>query len=383
MREKNRMANNIINILFIIAYILFQISWIFEEVEIIGQIKSYITRAVVILLFFSILLKKYTKKELIVSFFVLVLTFIITYVSKSTVLLVNVMFILAFKNIDFKEFVKFDIILKLSLISILIVLYFCGFTSEGLIYRNSNEIRYSFGFQHPNLLGAYILAICTELVYLNYEKIKKRHYIFLIIILIIVNEVVDSRSAEIGLIFLGIFTFLSKIKKNNFIKARIIKDFFLYLPIIMTVISFVLAISYKYQSKFIIYIDQISSTRINCMYDFLNNYEIKLFGNYLENFGKFGKFLSTIDNTYIYILSQSGIICLGIYVIGLIRINIQSLKNHDYSIIIIIATYVIYGFVETYSCLVKTNIFLFLLALLIFYKDEKKLIIVGDENNKT
>ena len=103
------------------------------------------------------------------------------------------------------KFIKFDIKLRASLVGLLFVTYFLGLTNSEVMYRDNGIARYSLGFQHPNLLGAYVLSICAEYIYLRYKKINFVDYIVLVVVTILLTIITDSRSAQIGMILLLIF----------------------------------------------------------------------------------------------------------------------------------------------------------------------------------
>ena len=354
-------------IIFIIAYSIFQVSWIFEEVPFIGQIKPIITRIVLVLLFICGIMNKYTsKREIIIDVIIILISLISMYITKSTIFFVNIMFIIVFKDMSLDKFIKFDIKLRASLVGLLFVTYFLGLTNSEVMYRDNGIARYSLGFQHPNLLGAYVLSICAEYIYLRYKKINFVDYIVLVVVTILLTIITDSRSAQIGMILLLIFTLIGKINNGKLLDMKGIKCGLTYLPIIMTVVSIGLAIWFETKDNFIVGFDKILSTRINCMHDFLYHYGITVLGSELTNLGNFGKWLSTLDNSYLYVLMQNGIIVLLGLIVGLSKVNKDNLKNKNYNVVVILAMYAIYGFVETYFTLVKTNPFLLCLSFLIY-----------------
>ena len=137
--------------------------------------------AIILLLisFIIICFKKYNIKELIITFGIIIISIIITYYSKQPTITITTVTILLSKDIEFKKIVRYDMYIKAYIVFFTVI-----FSSIGIIenikmtrYESGSIIvRNSYGFTHPNILGTIILLIVIDYIYINYSKLKLKHY---------------------------------------------------------------------------------------------------------------------------------------------------------------------------------------------------------------
>jgi len=145
-------------ILFYLCYIVILAATMFRYVTGIGDFLQKIYQPIIyILLFVGIMnMKKITKKNILVLFLLAFLVIITKYISGTNTILLLCLSIIAFKDIDFDKFVKFDISLKIPFTIIVSIFYFLGLTAVNIHYRDG-IIRHSMGFSNPNVFSNYIL----------------------------------------------------------------------------------------------------------------------------------------------------------------------------------------------------------------------------------
>ena len=109
-------------------------------------------------------------------------------VLKSDIVLFWCLFIIAFKGIELDSVVRFDIIVRLLFLMIVVILYFNGYTNTNIHYRDGS-IRHSMGLSNPNVFSIHVMMIVSEYLYL---KRKKLGLSSAIIVLHICGEKIDS-----------------------------------------------------------------------------------------------------------------------------------------------------------------------------------------------
>ena len=197
---------------------------------------------------------------------------------------------------------------------------------------NTIIVRKDLGFGHPNTAMAALLPIFFSIYYLWYEKNKLKVIIFILVISQIVYNLTNSRTSYF-LVFIFIFFIL--LKNKYLYKLRYIfyseVFFLLYFSLIL-----------PSRLKDTIY-NRLVSRRF-WFYDYyLTNYKITLLGD--KNIEKVYELLP-LDNTYIRVLLEHGIIGLLI-LIGLIIYIFKLLyKYNDYKAIRIFSIILIFGIME-------------------------------------
>lgn len=335
-------------ILFIIGFLLFQISSIYVNVEYIGKYVKIIKLIAIIALLAHILLNReeYKKLNKKILALMIILSIISLFITKQYFFLTLVLLMIIVSVMDHKEVIKLDLKIKFILTTILILLSFIGLTNELTIYRGDN-IRYSLGFYHPNLLATYVLIMYFEYIYIK-NTLQKRDYMLASVVGIILYIITQSRMAIMALA-LYLLLMLNKNKITKIIENKKITKIIENLFIIMTVYSVVIVLLHVYSgSKIVYFYDSILSGRTHIQAIFYHRYGFSLIGQYIEYF-------KSIDNFYYKVLINYGIIgsfvLSGIYKNGIKKI----LDRKEYIYIVTIICMMIYGYVENTILDIKYN----------------------------
>lgn len=209
-------------------------------------------------------------------------------------------------------------------------------TLEGIINRND------LGFGHPNTAMMSLLPIFFSIYYLWYEKNKIKVIGVILILSQLTYKVTNSRT---GYILIFIFLILILIKDKFLYKLRyfIYGEFFFLLYFSMVLPSKLKATVYN----------KLLSGRFWLFDYYLNNQEITLLGK--REIEKLYKILP-LDNTYIRVLFEHGIIgliisiCLILYVFKLLY------RYKDYKAIRIFIVVLIFGIMEGQALYYHFNI---------------------------
>jgi len=329
--------------------------------------RYYLYKLLPILLFAFILFqsKNYRFYSLLKVLFSLVLGVLTYFISDCSDLFLTFLFIIAAKNIDFNDFIKKDLNIKSLLLLFVVCCSFLGFTNEMISYRDGIP-RYPLGFGHPNALGAILLSLCIDIIILYSSKIKIKHVLFFIVCLYITIFVCDSRSAQMGIFLLLFLLFVFRLKKD--LKHTSI---FYILPLFCFIISIFFINLYLDNNSFAFVIDEFTSGRVRYAAEFYEYYDITLFGNYFEFFGKIKdtSYLSMLDNAYINLLLRFGIVSIVLFLTFFTRFFNTCIKKNLIGCFIALFVILIYGLMESYIWLLVYNPILLYLSNYLYYKE--------------
>ena len=383
----NREKINIV--LFYIAYTIMIFFWMFTNVKYISAVNNYLIKLsygiIILSCFFAFSKNDIKDKKNIFLFVALIFSLVSWAITDSSTIAVLILFIIAAKNIKFNDIIKYDFKLRILFTAIVVLLYILNLTEDYYMYREDGTIRSSMGFAHPNTFGIYVFLICAEFIYLNYEKITWKHYLVLFIATILLSYFTDSRASVITIILLILGVFLCQKTKNKIIENKIVKNLMLYLFIILTIVSFIMCIFYNPENKVLNTINEMLTGRINLINEILKEERIRLFGKNLELVGEEeaqekGIEARVLDNTFIKIILQDGLlnyICIAIMLYIAIR---QSLKEKNYIYGIIMTIYIIRGLTGNGLYSLHTNTFLIYISNAIYMYNKKEKYLIAEEN---
>lgn len=357
--------------LFYLSYTLMVVYFMCGQVKILFDIKNYIYFMIPILLVLLIIFqsKTYSFKSILLMVCSIFVFFISYRISRNSLIFISLLFILASKNVDIEDFIKYDFKLKLFLLVSVIILYFLGFTNVILKSRIDGTIRYALGFGHANVLGVILFTLCSDLAFLHYKKIKFKEYLFFLISFLICTFVCDSRAAQFGILILFILLiFLPKVEK-----ILLVNKIIPFLPIILMGLSYLGAILFNGRSDFILKLNDLTSTRIKCTSDFLNYYGVNMFGHYFEYYGLWNirSYLTVLDNSYMNMLLQFGLATTVFVILGLFISLKKAVKEKKYALIMCFIALMLYGLMENYSYMIGYNAILIYMSCLIYNKKGK------------
>ncbi len=345
--------------LFYISYILLLIYMLCTKVLFMQGLINVIYYIIPVLLSVQLLakLKSMNKKSVLICVLVILLSVIIMIITGEETILLTSLFVICFIGMDFDKFLKRDIIYKLVLVVFIYTCYKLNLTSNTIFYRSNGAIRYSLGFSHPNQLGLILFSISCSMAYLYYHNYKLHHYIIWLAFIMICNYVCDSRAAFVCLWVLVGLTIISRFKFSEIVLRKLGQ----YLPIIFIIISFSLAYLYNYDIPEINSINKALSGRLMYANNFLNYYNITLFGNRFESYGMARNDLRVLDISYIHILLHFGIVFFILFFSSITKLLKISAKRKDMRVILYLTCFLIYAFSERHLYEVQFNCILLLL----------------------
>ena len=258
--------------------------------------------------------KKIPRKILFLDVILIIIGVVSSIVCKNSDILTLLAFAISFYGMKFDVFIKKDLWIRTIIFLLIIALCSLGLTEDVILYRSNGLIRHSFGFLHPNTFAIWLAGIVIDIFYLSSKKCKTKDsynawkYIFGVLSCVFMYFYCDARGAEICLIVLMI-GYLALQKENI---RRICGLFLVALPWILLILSIVATIYFGQGSKIALAINDLTSGRLAYANAFLRYYGVNFFGHNLELLGQWesnSSLLTILDNAYIRLLVQYGIVC--------------------------------------------------------------------------
>lgn len=303
-----------------------------------------------------------SSKIILVGLFVL----IVTVITRDPNMLIPFLLAGSFYFQSSKHFVRCFFTASLICFIVHFIFYFMGIIedSNSMIRYVDGEIkvRYSLGFEHPNSVFLFFSPIVF-----SYFYIKDRYITFgrliLLLVTIVIFEMTDSRT---GFFLLLLFYWTMLFGQKAFFK-KIVQKMIQHSFLIFTGIS--------------LWIASVFGELGNEVNSFLSNRPL-IWNRYLSlGVNLFGQdiqalaYTNPLDNYYIYILYDQGLIIWGLIAFLYYNFFKQAIKYGNIKLTIIMFFYLIYGLFETNTILFSTN---FTLAFLFVSYFEPKYFSVGN-----
>lgn len=333
----------------------------------------YIIRAILLA---KILLHdiKITNKA-IWSLAILMVGLLSTHYSQNEFLEAFFWFLAAGFQVNIRDIIK--TLFKAQMFSVIIVVI-CSATglieSVDTVRIGTGELRRSFGFSHPNYLAVKIFQLCMMYVYLVANRLSLKHIIGILFVNYVNYRITDSNTmwslTFVLIVFLVLYICVMKKTYLLSYMSEFILRILKYICFVIGGVSIYYALNPN--RVYNLGIDQESTlmSRLTQMGLYYNRYGITLFGQplyYHNNVSASNQYagLYTLDNAYIYLLLGFGI-CTFVIIMGLfVGTLYKAVKEKAYLVLILLVTYLIYGFMETF--LIRLNFNFTLVFLFAFF----------------
>ena len=228
-------------------------------------------------------------------------------------------------------------------------IHLIGVFPDMISYRG-DIIRHSLGFRHPNTLGAFIFLICFEILLVNWNNLRFKHYFISISLLFLNNYINNSRSSLLTGIVIICFIFLIK-TFPSFLNNSIVKKILLISPFIIISIILLIVTKEKIGPLNFDKLNLLSSGRISLYKSIYNYYGVDIFGQQLPTLSKeFAEryFLQyhILDNVYLTLLINYGIVAISLSGIIIFSILSKAIKDKKYIFLVVVVCYLIFGITE-------------------------------------
>lgn len=366
---------NINDILLFISICLIQFAVYTKNVVTVTKNSQNLMNIALGILFVNALIQivkmKATIKQWILCFLIVSISIFSFIKTNDSLLLQLSLILIGSLNVNLDKLILKNLIFKLALFIYIYHAQMTGNVDIQYFYRDG-IIRNALGFNQPNALGFFLLSFFIEFVYLKRKNLKIINILVLFFPIIYFMINAGCRGAIISL-FIFVLFILIMLLKNRIVKDKESKEkrrmFNWLIPIfsILTLVSFYITYEYMSGSNLAIILDDFFSERFYLQSLFLKLYKISIFGTEIFYF-------DTLDNVYIRVLLNFGIIVWILYMFIYYIIVKCALEKKDIVMLIIVFVFMIYGLMEWYIVRPGLNIFLiYFSSSLINMKNKKEI----------
>ncbi|MBE5943285.1 MAG: hypothetical protein E7258_00025 [Lachnospiraceae bacterium] len=291
------------------------------------------------------------------------------------ILLEIILFIVLFKDIDFKKVaIVFLGTIGTSLLIIMLSSQL-GIVNNLTFISEGNSQRYSFGVNYPTDFSALVLYLCMVWAFIRREYISYIEICLFYGLAFFILFMCVARTSTICLVILATFLLIYKLimaKKNEDTPT---KKSTRVISLLMTFAipvcgAFSIFSSYLFKPDKVLFskLDSIFSGRLSLGRTTFDHYDVKLFGQEIPLVGNGGSTLSRgkdaynfIDSSYLNILFRYGAFVLICTVLLLFITSIVARQRKDYVSLFIIALIAVHCIMEHHLLDLQFDPFIFLL----------------------
>lgn len=341
--------------LFLVIKTVFSVSKIIPYSEFMDTILSTFGALCMIL---SIIMQRYRVKVLFIYTMLISITAYNAMITGNNALAVTVITSLAIRKTDLKTYIQFIFKLQSALVIChTIIAIIGGMVSTFNIVQNIGGItRYDFGMLHPNSFAALVFNLMIMWIWLNWDKIKARHIIFMILSSSILYYFCKTRTNFIVMLAVIGFVFVCGVK-HKFVR-RIGEIATVIIPLLSVAMG-VAIILYAKGNRIVLLLNEVLNARISLGAYALEHYSFTLFGQNMKSLytgttwdpiWQLNGF--TFDCIYTYMLINQGIIWL--ILLTILFAKLARRKNPKDNVAII--SWALYGVTEVqglncFSCM--------------------------------
>ena len=285
-----------------------------------------------------------------------------------------IMLIIGAKNMDIRKVFKLFLVITIVLTVFTVALCLSGNIENVITYRDASSThqRMALGFNYATNLTSHILIIVAVWAFIRQKKIKYFELAIMCILGISCYIIAEARIAAFSIILIALFVLAYKVVENRSIVSDNITTFVGKISIILfpllTIISIVLGLLYKYDSNIWSKLDSLSSERISQNAIALFRYPITMLGHTVTDIGTqvsgqhgISENYFTINNSFISVLIKMGVIGLVATAIVWVFICYKEHKEKNIITTIILMVMCFYFFFEHRIYEFSNNPFLLLL----------------------
>lgn len=289
----------------------------------------------------SILQKRFAPKTLLGFSLMAALALLSTVQNGTLSLLLTVITCLAFYKEDFDKAIRFLLFWEGAYVAVHMVLSL--FFQERAFTSVSGEMRYNFGFSHPNGFAVLLMNLTAMWCWLHYESLRPRHLCACVLSALFFYCFTGSRSMLLGVSALMALTAAEK-RGGKWIKRAAA----VCVPVVSAA-EYYLWTHYTAGNRLVRLIDEILSTRVKLGAYALEHFGVSVFGQNLQSitvswdeYWRLGSF--TFDDIYSFLFVNFGLVWL--IVAAVLFYRAARSRPAKYSVFIIL--WALYGMTETH-----------------------------------
>lgn len=264
----------------------------------------------------SIIMQKYSRKVLFVYAMLIGITGYNALTTGNNALAATVITCLAIRKTDLRKYIQFICIIQAIIVMVHTTIAIIGaiFGAFDIVQNIGGVIRYDFGMLHPNSFAALVFNLTIMEIWLNWNRIRTKHIVFLAIGATILYCFCKTRTSFISMLIVIGLVFVFGVK-HRFL--RLSSNIAIVIIPLLTVAILLGIVLYTKESGIILLLNRILNARISLGAYALAHYNFTLFGQnmsplYTETtwdpFWQLNAF--TFDCIYSYLLINQGIVWL-------------------------------------------------------------------------
>lgn len=353
--------------------------------SLLNELNDYL---VLFLLFFQIIfLQEYTRKELL-QISVISIIILLSAIIASSMKLLNVwLFVMAAKNTDLDSIIRRAYLILLIMIPVVVLLNSIGWIDNRITYR-AEIVRYSLGFQHPNILGIRIFQLLACHFYVHRRQIRIRDYIYLLLAVFFTFKVPNSQTAYISLlVLLGTSVLYSAFEKYHKNMLTLYQNALILGAVMFNILSVLWSVTAISPGSFVDRVNSFMSVRFSSCHQVYKTYGITLWGQYFiasMSTAKLSRLseLLYLDNAYMFLLLRMGVVAYFLFSLVYILNMFQCREKKQGMLLVILFVYALYGVMEQGLFMLTQNIFLVSFASLLYKRENTMATIIKKCNDR-
>lgn len=265
----------------------------------------------------EILKKRYAPKTLLIYAVIVLLGLYSVVRIGNAGFLITIITCLAIREENIDEIVRYIYKIECFLFSSVVIISWLMSVSgiKSITTVISGKLRYNFGFSHPNTFSMLLFNLILMWGYINFNKIRMKNVAAIFLLATIAYRFTKTRTFLIDVGCFLILLLITKTRKSRSDNA--ISVVARFITPTLAAATYVLAALYKEGNTVAIKVDDLLSYRIRLAAYGLTQYGVAFFGQNLSSVSVvydpyWGLTTFTFDNIYAYLITNIGIVWLGI-----------------------------------------------------------------------
>lgn len=318
--------------------------------------------------------KEYGIKEMLLVALSSGVIIIVTGVSDNNQVMLYFLNIISLSDVKKERVAKTALFTGVLLTVITVLLARLGMIEDLTYYQSgdhdSERIRRSMGFIYPTNFAATIFYLLLIVFYLYKGKLNIFNFCLYLYAAYFVKKYCDARLSMIMILLIIAVSFCYTVRKNNHSPSMLMKAGLILSMPIGTVLTYGLLFYYSRGGKTADKLNALLSSRLSIGYRLLNEYGIKPFGQYIEQYGNGGTTDSVvqmhgeytfIDMSFQRIPQVYGLIAFVVISVFVVYTTKKHIDAGQYLIPVILAIASINSIVDQHFVDFSNNIFLLFL----------------------
>ena len=289
-----------------------------------------------------------------------------------------VMILFAGRNIPFEKTAKVAIVTTLSLLLIIAISGRLGIIENYYFGEYTERARGALGFLYPLYAACLFTNVVTLIVYIKKRSVSYLWIIALALINVYIWRVTDSRLSFWHTTAFLALILIHKVTGEHLtvIKGFVKKAFIILIPIfiVMAIISIYFAKNYNEYVVWMFNLDEALEGRLGLAHKAMYRFGVSMFGDVIPwvGFGlgaegnKSGKEYMYVDNMYIQVLIQYGIVFFVAALAIVTYVMYLSYRRRDYYLMLILSFIAVHSLIDDLMLRVWYNTFWIMLFVVMY-----------------